>query len=172
MLKHLHIQNYSLIEQLDLHLTGGLTVITGETGAGKSILLGAISLLLGQRADSKSLFDASKKCIIEGQFSLVNFPHLQTVFEEDEIDFEEPCLIRREINPQGKSRSFVNDSPVNLDSLRKIGQELIDIHSQQDTWWMSHPEFSLEIVDSFAQNQELKNQKKLRQLKTHHHKTK
>ena len=90
MLKHLHIQNYSLIEQLDLHLTGGLTVITGETGAGKSILLGAISLLLGQRADSKSLFDASKKCIIEGQFSLESFPHLQTVFEEEEIDFEVP----------------------------------------------------------------------------------
>ena len=156
MLKHLHIQNYSLIEQLDLHLTEGLTVITGETGAGKSILLGAISLLLGQRADSKSLFDASKKCIIEGQFSLSSFPHLQTVFEEEEIDFEEPCLIRREINPQGKSRSFVNDTPVTLETLKRIGNELVDIHSQQDTWWMSHPDFTLDMVDAYAQNDPLK----------------
>jgi DNA repair protein RecN (Recombination protein N) len=156
MLKHLHIQNYSLIEQLDLHLTGGLTVITGETGAGKSILLGAISLLLGQRADSKSLFDASKKCIIEGQFSLASFPHLQSVFEEEEIDFEEPCLIRREINPQGKSRSFVNDTPVTLESLKRIGNELVDIHSQQDTWWMSHPDFTLDMIDAYAQNEGLK----------------
>ncbi|MFL0297410.1 DNA repair protein RecN [Aquirufa novilacunae] len=156
MLKHLHIQNYSLIEQLDLHLTGGLTVITGETGAGKSILLGAISLLLGQRADSKSLFDASKKCIIEGQFSLAAYPHLEAIFAEEEIDFEEPCLIRREINPQGKSRSFVNDTPVNLESLKRIGNELVDIHSQQDTWWMSHPDFTLDMIDAYAQNEGLK----------------
>ncbi|MEY4525928.1 MAG: hypothetical protein RIR57_1298 [Bacteroidota bacterium] len=156
MLKHLHIQNYSLIEQLDLHLTGGLTVITGETGAGKSILLGAISLLLGQRADSKSLFDASKKCIIEGQFSLSAYPHLEAIFAEEEIDFEEPCLIRREINPQGKSRSFVNDTPVNLESLKRIGNELVDIHSQQDTWWMSHPDFTLDMIDTYAQNEGLK----------------
>lgn len=156
MLKHLHIQNYSLIEQLDLHLTGGLTVITGETGAGKSILLGAISLLLGQRADSKSLFDTSKKCIIEGQFSLASYPHLQAVFEEEEIDFDEPCLIRREINPQGKSRSFVNDTPVTLESLKRIGNELVDIHSQQDTWWMSHPDFTLDMIDAYAQNEGLK----------------
>lgn len=156
MLKHLHIQNYSLIEQLDLHLTGGLTVITGETGAGKSILLGAISLLLGQRADSKSLFDTSKKCIIEGQFSLASYPHLQAVFEEEEIDFDEPCLIRREINPQGKSRSFVNDTPVTLESLKRIGNELVDIHSQQDTWWMSHPDFTLDMIDAYAQQEELK----------------
>ena len=156
MLKHLHIQNYSLIEQLDLHLTGGLTVITGETGAGKSILLGAISLLLGQRADSKSLFDASKKCIIEGQFSLSPYPHLHAVFAEEEIDFDEPCLIRREINPQGKSRSFVNDTPVTLESLKRIGNELVDIHSQQDTWWMSHPDFTLDMIDAYAQNDGLK----------------
>ena len=156
MLKHLHIQNYALIEQLDLHLTGGLTVITGETGAGKSILLGAISLLLGQRADSKSLFDASKKCIIEGQFSLSSFTHIQALFEEEEIDFEEPCLIRREINPQGKSRSFVNDTPVTLETLKRIGNELVDIHSQQDTWWMSHPDFTLDMVDAYTQNETLK----------------
>jgi DNA repair protein RecN (Recombination protein N) len=157
MLKQLHIQNYALIDSVNLSLSDGLSVITGETGAGKSILLGAIALLMGARADSKSLYDPNKKCIIEGTFSLTNYPHISHLFDEEGLDFEEPCLIRREINAQGKSRSFVNDSPVNLDSLRKIGQELIDIHSQQDTWWMSHPEFSLEIVDSFAQNQELKN---------------
>ncbi|MHA8107562.1 DNA repair protein RecN [Aquirufa sp. 5-AUSEE-100C1] len=157
MLKQLHIQNYALIDSVNLSLSDGLSVITGETGAGKSILLGAIALLMGARADSKSLYDPNKKCIIEGTFSLTNYPHISRLFEEEGLDFEEPCLIRREINAQGKSRSFVNDSPVNLDSLRKIGQELIDIHSQQDTWWMSHPEFSLEFVDSFAQNQELKN---------------
>ncbi len=157
MLKQLHIQNYALIDSVNLSLSDGLSVITGETGAGKSILLGAIALLMGARADSKSLYDPNKKCIIEGTFSLTNYPHISHLFDEEGLDFEEPCLIRREINAQGKSRSFVNDSPVNLDSLRKIGQELIDIHSQQDTWWMSHPEFSLEIVDSFAQNQVLKN---------------
>ena len=156
MLKQLHIQNYALIDSVNLSLSDGLSVITGETGAGKSILLGAIALLMGARADSKSLYDPNKKCIIEGTFSLTNYPHISRLFDEEGLDFEEPCLIRREINAQGKSRSFVNDSPVNLDSLRKIGQELIDIHSQQDTWWMSHPEFSLEFVDSFAQNQELK----------------
>ena len=156
MLKQLHIQNYALIDSVNLSLSEGLSVITGETGAGKSILLGAIALLMGARADSKSLYDPEKKCIIEGTFALTNYPHIRQLFEEEGLDFEDPCIIRREINPQGKSRTFVNDSPVTLDSLRKIGQELIDVHSQQDTWWMSHPDFSLELIDSFAQNQMLK----------------
>jgi DNA repair protein RecN (Recombination protein N) len=156
MLKQLHIQNYALIDSVNLSLSEGLSVITGETGAGKSILLGAIALLMGARADSKSLYDPDKKCIIEGTFALSNYPHIRHLFEEEGLDFEDPCIIRREINPQGKSRTFVNDSPVTLDSLRKIGQELIDVHSQQDTWWMSHPDFSLELIDSFAQNQSLK----------------
>lgn len=156
MLKQLHIQNYALIDSVNLSLSEGLSVITGETGAGKSILLGAIALLMGARADSKSLYDPEKKCIIEGTFALTNYPHIRQLFEEEGLDFEDPCIIRREINPQGKSRTFVNDSPVTLDSLRKIGQELIDVHSQQDTWWMSHPDFSLELIDSFAQNQSLK----------------
>ena len=158
MLKQLHIQNYALIDSVNLSLSDGLSVITGETGAGKSILLGAIALLMGARADGKSLYDPEKKCIIEGSFSLANYPHIRELFEEEGLDFEDPCIIRREINPQGKSRTFVNDSPVTLDSLRKIGQELIDVHSQQDTWWMSHADFSLEFVDSFAQNQALKNE--------------
>ena len=156
MLKQLHIQNYALIDSVNLSLSEGLSVITGETGAGKSILLGAIALLMGARADSKSLYDPEKKCIIEGQFSLESFPHLQSVFEEEEIDFEEPCLIRREINPQGKSRSFVNDTPVTLETLKRIGNELVDIHSQQDTWWMSHPDFTLDMVDAYAQNEGLR----------------
>jgi DNA repair protein RecN (Recombination protein N) len=158
MLKHLYIQNYALIETLDLDLDKGLIVITGETGAGKSILLGAISLLLGQRADSKSLFDQSKKCIIEGTFSVEDYPGLKVIFQEEDLDLEDYCQIRREINPQGKSRSFINDSPVNLDALKKIGQELVDIHSQQDNSWMYHTDFSLDLVDTFAQNHELKNE--------------
>jgi DNA repair protein RecN (Recombination protein N) len=157
MLKHLHIQNYALIDSIDLDLGSGLSVITGETGAGKSILLGAISLLLGQRADTKTLFDAEKKCVIEGTFHLDLHQQLKDIFIEEEIDFEDPCLIRREINPQGKSRSFINDTPVNLESLRRIGVELVDIHSQQDHGWMSNPDFALDIIDSFAQNQSLKN---------------
>ena len=156
MIKHLHIQNYALIDSVDLNLSEGLSVITGETGAGKSILLGAIALLMGQRSDGKSLYDPSKKCIIEGTFALSNYPHIQAIFETEGIDFEDPCIIRREINPQGKSRTFINDSPVTLDSLKKIGQELIDIHSQQDTWWMSHPDFTLDLIDSFAQHAPLK----------------
>lgn len=156
MLKHLHIQNYALIDSIDLDLGSGLSVITGETGAGKSILLGAILLLMGQRADTKTLFDSEKKCVIEGTFQVDLHQRLKEIFLEEEIDFEDPCLIRREINPQGKSRSFINDTPVNLDSLRKIGIELVDIHSQQDHGWMSNPDFTLDIIDSFAQNQQVK----------------
>ncbi|MHA8067848.1 DNA repair protein RecN [Aquirufa ecclesiirivi] len=156
MLRHLEVQNYALIDQLDLQLAEGLTVITGETGAGKSILLGAISLLLGQRADSKSLYDDQKKCVIEGSFSIASYPHLKEIFQLEDIDFEDPCLIRREINPQGKSRSFINDTPVTLESMKRIGQELVDIHSQQDNGWMGHPDFALELVDDFAQNQVVK----------------
>lgn len=156
MLRHLEVQNYALIDQLDLHLAEGLTVITGETGAGKSILLGAISLLLGQRAEIKSLYDDQKKCVIEGTFSVAAYPHLKDIFQQEDIDFEDPCLIRREINPQGKSRSFINDTPVTLESMKRIGQELVDIHSQQDNGWMGHPDFALELVDDFAQNQVLK----------------
>lgn len=161
MLKHLHIQNYALIDSIDLDLESGLSVITGETGAGKSILLGAISLLLGQRADTKTLFDSEKKCVIEGAFHVDLHQQLIEIFAEEEIDFEDPCLIRREINPQGKSRSFINDTPVNLESLRRIGMELVDIHSQQDHGWISNPDFTLDIIDSFAQNQSLKSKFKV-----------
>ena len=152
MLKHLHIQNYALIDSIDLDLGSGLSVITGETGAGKSILLGAISLLLGQRADTKTLFDAEKKCVIEGTFHLDLHQQLKDIFIEEEIDFEDPCLIRREINPQGKSRSFINDTPVNLDALNYIGTRLIDIHSQKDTLLLNNSAYQLSLVDLLAKN--------------------
>jgi len=155
MLKQLFIQNYSLIESLDISFDKGLTAITGETGAGKSIILGAISLLLGQRADTKSLFDVEKKCIIEGIFDVSNHGNLPEVFEKLGLDYENFCTIRREINPQGKSRSFINDTPVTLEILKDIGIELVDIHSQQDTWWMSQPEFLIKMIDSYAQHSNL-----------------
>ncbi len=155
MLKQLFIQNYSLIESLDISFEQGLTAITGETGAGKSIILGAVSLLLGHRADGKSLFDPEKKCIIEGSFDVSSLKNLPEIFDNLSLDFEDICTIRREINPQGKSRSFINDTPVNLDALKEIGIELVDIHSQQDTWWMSQPEFLINLVDSFADNSTL-----------------
>ncbi|MEY2793521.1 MAG: hypothetical protein RJA76_1513, partial [Bacteroidota bacterium] len=155
MLKQLFIQNYSLIESLDISFDQGLTAITGETGAGKSIILGAVSLLLGQRADVKSLFDSDKKCIIEGTFEVSNHKNLPEIFEKLALDFEKTCTIRREINPAGKSRSFINDTPANLDALKEIGLELVDIHSQQDTWWMSQPEFLINLIDSYAGNWDL-----------------
>lgn len=155
MLKQLFIQNYSLIESLDISFDKGLTAITGETGAGKSIILGAISMLLGQRADTKSLFDAEKKCIIEGVFDVSNHGNLPEIFDKLGLDFENLCTIRREINPQGKSRSFINDTPVTLEILKEIGIELVDIHSQQDTWWMSQPEFLINLIDSYAQHTHL-----------------
>lgn len=164
MLKQLFIQNYSLIESLDISFDKGLTAITGETGAGKSIILGAISMLLGQRADTKSLFDAEKKCIIEGVFDVSNHGNLPEIFEKLGLDFENLCTIRREINPQGKSRSFINDTPVTLEILKEIGIELVDVHSQQDTWWMSQPEFLINMIDSYAQHTNL-----LESYQSHYH---
>ncbi|RVU23539.1 DNA repair protein RecN [Sandaracinomonas limnophila] len=166
MLQQLFIQNYALIESLNLTLEDGLTVITGETGAGKSIILGAVHLLLGQRADGKSLFDPEKKCIIEGTFSVAQIAGIAEIFEKYDLDFENQCNIRREISPQGKSRSFVNDSPVNLDALKELGIALVDIHSQQDNWWMAHPDFIIQLIDAYSQNHEvLKNyQRAFKQL--------
>lgn len=155
MLQQLFIQNYALIESLNLTLEDGLTVITGETGAGKSIILGAVHLLLGQRADVKSLFDPEKKCIIEGTFNVAQIGGIADIFSTYDLDFENQCTIRREISPQGKSRSFVNDSPVNLDALKELGIALVDIHSQQDTWWMAHPDFIIQLIDAYSQNFEV-----------------
>ncbi|MGV3540269.1 MAG: AAA family ATPase, partial [Rufibacter sp.] len=132
MLVDLKIKNYALIERLELQPSPLLNIITGETGAGKSIMLGAIGLLLGNRADSKLLFNQEEKCVIEGSFNISDY-QLQPFFEEEDLDFEPVSLLRREITPSGKSRAFINDTPVTLETLRRIGEFLMDVHSQHDT---------------------------------------
>ncbi len=154
MLKSLLIKNYALIKYLEIKPEAGLNIITGETGAGKSIMLGAMGLLMGNRADVKALFDEKEKCVVEGVFD-VKALDIQYFFEENDLDYEDICLIRREISPSGKSRAFVNDSPVTLDVLKSMGVFLMDIHSQQDTQLLNSNTFQLSLVDSFAQNQEL-----------------
>jgi DNA repair protein RecN (Recombination protein N) len=154
MLSTLLVQNYALIESLELSPSRGLNIITGETGAGKSILLGAIGLLRGNRADTKVLWDPEKKCIIEGHFDISGY-YIQALFEEEEIDYDTTCIIRREISPSGKTRAFINDTPVNLDTLRKIGSELMDVHSQHDSILLGSQEYQLQLVDTYAQNNAL-----------------
>jgi len=149
MLVDLRIKNYALIEQLQLRPSALLNIITGETGAGKSIMLGAIGLLLGNRADSKMLFDTDKKCVIEGQFDISGY-QLQDIFESEDLDYDAQCILRREISPAGKSRAFVNDTPVTLDALRKIGANLMDIHSQHDTLLLGDAVFQLNLLDLYA----------------------
>jgi len=154
MLSNLLIKNYALIKHLEMSPDPGLNIITGETGAGKSIMLGAIGLLLGNRADAKSLYDASEKCVIEGSFNLAGYD-MAPNFEEENLDFSDECIVRREISVAGKSRAFINDTPVNLETLRKISSQLLDIHSQHDSILLGNNEFQLEVVDSFAGNAEL-----------------
>lgn len=150
VLSHLLIKNYALIEHLEVQPDANLNIITGETGAGKSIMLGAIGLLMGQRADTKTLHNAEEKCIVEGTFTMGGF-YIQNIFEEEELDFQNPCMIRREISPAGKSRAFVNDTPVTLETLRRIGSQLMDVHSQHDTLSLGSNEYQLQIIDTFAQ---------------------
>jgi DNA repair protein RecN (Recombination protein N) len=146
MLQSLYIKNYALIQELTLNPTKGLNIITGETGAGKSIMLGAIGLLLGNRADSKVLFEQEEKCIIEGEFQIESY-NLKSVFDNEELDYETLCTIRREISPQGKSRAFVNDTPVTLDVLKKLGEKLMDVHSQHETLLLGDSDFQTDILD-------------------------
>jgi len=150
----LAIKNYALIEDIRVDFNSGLTIITGETGAGKSILLGALALVLGKRADISSVKDASKKCVIEAEFSIKNY-NLQTVFEENDLDYETNTIIRREILPGGKSRAFVNDTPVALTQLQSLGVHLVDIHSQHETLELSSESFQMEVIDTLANNKEL-----------------
>lgn len=154
MLTHLTIKNYALIKHLELTPASGLNVITGETGAGKSILLGAIGLLLGNRADSKALWDETEKCVTEGVFAIGSYG-LQKLFTAEDLDYEEHTVLRREIAPTGKSRAFINDTPVTLDVMRKIGSRLMDIHSQHETLELGSKLFQLELIDSFAGNTNL-----------------
>ncbi|MEP7262849.1 MAG: DNA repair protein RecN [Bacteroidota bacterium] len=151
MLKKLSVRNYILIDELDIHFTNGLTIITGETGAGKSILLGALSMILGQRADAGALLDKKKKCIIEGVFLIKDYP-LQNFFADNELDYEEETCLRREITPEGKSRAFINDTPVNLSLLRELADTLVDIHSQHETLTLANSTFQLSVTDAFADN--------------------
>lgn len=153
MLQHLTIKNYALIEELDIDLHHGFSVITGETGAGKSILLGAIGLLLGQRADSKSIRTGAQRCVIEATFDLSKY-QMEALFEELDIDFDgQECIIRRELTATGKSRGFINDSPATLTQLRALGDRLIDIHSQHQNLLLSQEDFQLNILDTLAHNE-------------------
>ena len=153
MLKSLHISNYALISVLDIDFEPGLTVITGETGAGKSIILGALSLILGQRADSKFLQINTEKCVIEATFDISKYKHLSIFFTQNDIDQDgNLCLIRREITTSGKSRSFINDTPVSLNLIRDLSFRLIDIHSQHENLLLSTQNFQLKVVDIVAQN--------------------
>ncbi len=149
MLSKLSINNYALIDNLEISFGGGLNILTGETGAGKSIILGALSLILGQRAESRYFFNQQKKCVIEGLFRIGTF-HLKQFFEDNDLDYEAETVLRREISADGKSRAFVNDTPVNLNQLKAIGEKLIDIHSQHATREINDPAFQLEVVDAAA----------------------
>jgi DNA repair protein RecN (Recombination protein N) len=152
MLTSLHIDNYALISSLKIDFDAGETVITGETGAGKSILLGALSLILGNRADTSVLFDKSKKCVIEGYFNIASLP-LQPFFETYDLDYADETILRREITDNGKSRAFINDTPVSLQLLKELAVQLVDIHSQHHNLLFHQASFGLKIVDEFAHNQ-------------------
>jgi DNA repair protein RecN (Recombination protein N) len=154
MLTSLSINNFALIEKLAIDFSSGFSIITGETGAGKSILLGALGLVLGKRADLSSLKAKEEKCIIEAHFQISNY-NLASFFEANDLDYEAETIIRREILPSGKSRAFVNDSPVNLQELQELGLHLIDIHSQHQTQELSEEQFQFQIIDAIANNQDL-----------------
>ena len=154
MLQKLFIENYALIKKLDIGFNQGFSVITGETGAGKSIMLGALSLILGSRADTQVLQDKAKKCIIEGEFAIASY-QLETFFEEHDLDYEELTVLRREISPAGKSRAFVNDTPVNLVVLKQLGDRLVNIHSQHAIVTLNDANFQLAVLDSYMGQEEL-----------------
>lgn len=155
MLKHLTIKNYALIKHLVLDPSPHLNVITGETGAGKSIMLGAMGLLTGNRADSKVLWDESQKCVIEGTFYIANYG-LKSIFKTEDLDYDDNTVMRRELSPGGKSRAFINDTPVTLEVMKRIGDLLMDIHSQHETLLLGQHSFQLKVVDAYAANQSLR----------------
>ena len=149
MLTGLIIKNYALIDHLEVNFSSGMTSITGETGAGKSILLGGLGLVLGNRADLSTLKDLNQKCFVEATFSIQDYK-LKDLFEELDLDYDSITLIRRDILPTGKSRAFVNDTPVNLNTLQRLGQQLIDVHSQHQTLSLTQTEYQLEVLDSLT----------------------
>ncbi|MCD8184790.1 MAG: DNA repair protein RecN [Bacteroides sp.] len=153
MLHSLYIQNYALIEQLDIDFSSGFSVITGETGAGKSIILGAIGLLLGQRADVKSIRQGASKCVIEARFEIAGYG-MRSFFEENELEYEDECILRRELYASGKSRAFVNDTPASLAQMKELGEQLIDVHSQHQNLLLNKEGFQLNVLDILAHNEE------------------
>lgn len=163
MLTSLTIKNYALIDSLEVDFNNGLSIITGETGAGKSILLGGLSLILGKRADLGSLKNNEEKCVVEASFNIKNYS-LSSFFENENLDYDDQTIIRREILPSGKSRAFVNDTPVNLNSLQKLGERLIDIHSQHQTLQITDNDYQFQVVDALADNNDYLGQFK-RELK-------
>jgi DNA repair protein RecN (Recombination protein N) len=154
MLQQLNIKNYALIEDLSVDFTDGFSVITGETGAGKSILLGALGFVLGDRADTGVLFNKEMKCVVEAHFQL-NGNNLQPLFDSNDLDFDKECIFRRELSPQKKSRAFINDTPVSLQVMKEIGSQLVDIHSQHDSLLLTDADFQLHLLDEIAQSQNL-----------------
>lgn len=154
MLQKLYIKNYALIQDLGMDPSPNFNTITGETGAGKSIMLGALGLLLGNRADTKVLFEEGQKCIIEGVFDVSSYK-INSLFEDSDLDYQDESIIRREISSSGKSRAFINDTPVTLDVMKLIGNYLVDVHSQRDTYLLGSPVYHLHIIDGFAQNTQI-----------------
>ncbi|MEG0948313.1 MAG: DNA repair protein RecN [Bacteroidales bacterium] len=155
MIRSLNIRNYALIDSLNIDLDKGFAVLTGETGAGKSIILGALSLILGQRADARAVKDGENKCVIEGTFDLSNY-HLESFFHENDLEYDaEHCIIRRELYATGKSRAFINDTPVSLSQLKNLGASLIDIHSQHQNLLLGEDLFQLRVIDTLAGNQDI-----------------
>ncbi|PCJ88117.1 MAG: DNA repair protein RecN [Flavobacteriales bacterium] len=152
MLNHLFVQNYALIDELEIDFSDGMTIITGETGAGKSILIGALSLILGQRADTSVLQNKTQKCIVEGSFDVENYG-VKDFFETHDLDYEPITAIRREVNSEGRSRAFINDTPVTLAQLKELGEKLVDIHSQHETLSLNNAQYQLSVVDAFALQQ-------------------
>lgn len=179
MLSRLHVSNYAIIDEVEINFSSHLTTITGETGAGKSILLGALSLILGERSESTSFFDRDKKCVIEGYFDIKGLK-LNDFFSENELDYDEHTIIRREITPGGKSRAFINDTPVTLQILKELSSQLVSLHSQMETLELNDSAFQLTLIDAVAQHEELleqyktsfrqfkQNEKQLTELKQQH----
>lgn len=157
MLHQIHIQNYALIDELTVDFTDGFSTLTGETGAGKSILLGALMLALGNRADTTAIGNAGQKCVVEATFNVKPY-HLEKIFDELDLDYQDETIVRRELLTSGKSRAFVNDTPVNLNALKDLGRHLIDIHSQHENLELNNNQFQLRVVDAAAQNADIQKQ--------------
>ena len=156
MLQHLTIENYALIKSLDIDFAKGFTTITGETGSGKSIILGALGLLLGQRADVQVLFEKDRKCVVEAAFDIKDLD-LKPFFDDNDLDYDHTLLLRREIQPSGKSRAFVNDTPASLQVMKELGAYILDIHSQHQTLTLKNSDFQLSLLDVMCSSQDCKN---------------